>query len=219
MSWAARLREWLAVEEHDGGEYEDFEPGFRVSEEHKNLLKESKGLPVVHAVEVLMGNQLSFVEASRTLYCLDKAGEIRLRDAHPPRSPGGYLVSWYSAWFWAVAVFQALVGLTVYVLPQGAPWVYLRYAAGATYVLYVPGAVFIEALYPKRDELEDLERFALGVGLSLALVPLVGLVLNYTPWGIRLAPIFAGLTTLVLVLSLTAVFRKYTYHVLSLEDP
>ena len=28
--------------------------------------------------------------------------------------------------------------------------------------LDVPGAVFIEMLYPKRDELEDLERFALG---------------------------------------------------------
>src|SRR4030042_1168050 len=50
-----------------------------------------------------------------------------------------------------------------------------RCRVGAVYVLYVPGYTLIEALYPKRNELERLERFALGVGLSLAVVPLVGL--------------------------------------------
>ncbi len=69
----------------------------------------------------------------------------------------------------------------------------------------------IEALYPKADELERLERFALGVGLSLAVVPLVGLVLNYTPWGIRLDPIFASLSLLTLALGLGGVYRKYGY--------
>jgi uncharacterized membrane protein len=116
-----------------------------------------------------------------------------------------------------VAGFQVLVGLAVFVFPQTVPWVYVRYVSGAVYVLYVPGAVFIEMLYPKRDELEDLERFALGVGLSLALVPLVGLVLNYTPWGIRLNPIFAGLALIVMVFSLAAVYRKYGYFALSQE--
>jgi uncharacterized membrane protein len=113
--------------------------------------------------------------------------------------------------------FLGVTSLAVFILPQNEPWVYLRYIFGAVYVLYVPGAVFIEALYPKRDELEDLERFALGVGLSLALVPLVGLVLNYTPWGIRLNPIYAGLSLLTLVLVGVGVYRKYGYHMLALE--
>jgi uncharacterized membrane protein len=81
----------------------------------------------------------------------------------------------------------------------------------------LPGYAFIEALYPQRGELEELERFALGVGLSLALTPLVGFVLNYTPWGIRLNPITVAITFLTLTLGLVSVYRKYQYHLLGLE--
>ena len=70
---------------------------------------------------------------------------------------------------------------------------------------------------PTDDELEELERFALGVGLSLALTPLVGFVLNYTPWGIRLDPITVAISLLTLVFGLIGVYRKYQYHMLFLE--
>ena len=40
-------------------------------------------------------------------------------------------------------------------------------------MLFLPGYALIEALYPKR-ELDELTRFALSIGLSLALVPLTG---------------------------------------------
>ena len=83
--------------------------------------------------------------------------------------------------------------------------------------LYLPGFTFIEALYPKKDELEELERFALGVGLSLALTPLVGFVLNYTPWGIRLNPITSAISLLTLTFGLVGVIRKYQYNMLALE--
>jgi uncharacterized membrane protein len=127
------------------------------------------------------------------------------------------LFGFYSLWFWAVVGFMVVTSSAVYLFPQVDPWIYLRYVFGAVYVLYVPGAVFIEALYAKRSELEGLERFALGVGLSLAIVPLVGLVLNYTPWGIRLDPIITALSLLTVALGLAAVYRKYEYHMLGLE--
>ncbi|MHB8987039.1 MAG: DUF1616 domain-containing protein [Eubacteriales bacterium] len=44
---------------------------------------------------------------------------------------------------------------------------------------------------------DGIERVALSFGLSIAVVPLVGLILNYTPWGIRLAPILASLLVFV----------------------
>lgn len=37
--------------------------------------------------------------------------------------------------------------------------------------------------------IDGIERIALSFGLSIAIVPLIGLGLNFTPWGIRLAPI------------------------------
>jgi len=76
-------------------------------------------------------------------------------------------------------------------------------------VLYLPGSALIEALYPGKEDLEPLERLALSIGLSLALVPLVGLVLNYSPWGIRLNPVYACISLLTISFSLLAVVRKF----------
>lgn len=100
----------------------------------------------------------------------------------------------------------------IYIAPQASPFVYLvylRYIFGSLFVLYLPGAALIELLYPKPSDLSQLERLALSIGLSLALVPLVGLILNYTPWGIRLDPIVISLSMLTLAFGLGAVVRKF----------
>jgi uncharacterized membrane protein len=91
---------------------------------------------------------------------------------------------------------------------------YLRYVFGSALVLFLPGFALIEALYPKR-ELDELTRLALSIGLSLALVPLVGLVLNYTPWGIRLLPVSISIAGLTAVLLCVALKRRHDYYRLS----
>jgi uncharacterized membrane protein len=53
-----------------------------------------------------------------------------------------------------------------------------------------------------------VERVALSLGLSLAVVPLIGLVLNYTPWGIRLTPILVSLALFIAVCSAAAVGQR-----------
>jgi uncharacterized membrane protein len=58
-------------------------------------------------------------------------------------------------------------------------------------VLFVPGYVLVAALFPKNKEIDWIERIALSFGLSIAVVPLLGLLLNFTPFGIRFAPILA----------------------------
>jgi len=88
---------------------------------------------------------------------------------------------------------------------------YLRYAFGSVLVLFLPGYALIEPLYPKR-ELDELTRFALSIGLSLALVPLAGLFLNYTPFGIRLVPVAISLAGLTIILQLAALTRKHAYY-------
>ena len=53
------------------------------------------------------------------------------------------------------------------------------------------------------------ELLALSIDLLLA-IALIGLVLNYTPWGIRLEPIVSSLTTYIIVLVFIGSYRKYT---------
>ncbi|MEN3062108.1 MAG: DUF1616 domain-containing protein [Candidatus Methanosuratincola petrocarbonis] len=154
-------------------------------------------------------------EVARRIYELSSAGMVRVRDPDPPRSAARFLKEpAYSAWYWALIALVASTVALVFASP-GAPLIYLRYALGSLFVLYLPGAALIELLYPKKSDLSQLERLALSLGLSLALVPLVGLVLNYTPWGIRLEPILASVSLLTVGLATGAAFRKLSYTRLS----
>jgi len=149
-------------------------------------------------------------EAARLLYRLKDLGYIRFADPNPPRSLPRYFFSSHVVWFWLLVASVIATFSLIYLTPQNPPFTYLRYGFGSLFVLYLPGAALIELLYPKPKDLSQLERLALSIGLSLALVPLVGLILNYTPWGIRLDPIFASLSLLTLGLASGAVARKYS---------
>jgi len=84
----------------------------------------------------------------------------------------------------------------------------VRVPLGLVMVLFVPGYALIAALFPKRDDLEGIERLALSFGLSIAVVPLIGLGLNYTPWGIRLVPIVISLSVFTISMALIAAWRR-----------
>ena len=150
-------------------------------------------------------------QVAREVYSLREAGKLSLAEPGAPDGLVGYLSRPYGVWVCGVVLFVLLTLASIFVLPQYPPYIYVRYISGALFILYLPGYTLIEALYPKADELDRLERLALSIGLSLALVPLVGLVLNYTPWAIRLDPILVSLILLTLALSLVAAFRKLGY--------
>jgi hypothetical protein len=167
--------------------------------------------------EISKKKNISLTDASIELYDQYLLGEISLIDPNPPKTLINYLFSLYSAWFWLIFFSLVLMILTIYTLPQVPPFSWLRVALGFITSLYLPGYTFIEALYPQKEELEELERFGLSVGLSIALTPLTGFLLNYTPWGIRLNPIMAAITMLTILLGLMAIVRKHQYHMLTLE--
>ncbi|GEA14638.1 hypothetical protein E308F_08800 [Moorella sp. E308F] len=84
----------------------------------------------------------------------------------------------------------------------------LRVALGLPFVLFLPGYCLIAALFPRQGDLDGIERIALSFGLSIAVVPLIGLGLNYTPWGIRLYPILISLLIWILGLSALGLTRR-----------
>ena len=142
---------------------------------------------------------------------LESEGKIRFEKASAvvPSSLSGYFLSGLALWFWVVFGFAAVATVMVFLVPENAfPVVYARYVFGSVFVLFLPGYSLIRALFSGK-ELDSIERFALSVGLSLALVPMAGLLLNYTPWGIRTTPVTLSLLGLTLVFSSAAVIRDY----------
>lgn len=104
----------------------------------------------------------------------------------------------------------------------------LRVLFGLPLVLFVPGYALVAALFPEAggssgqssvDEAEPtspdegidgIERVALSFGLSIAVVPLIGLVLNFTPWGIRLVPIMVAISSVTLLLVAVGARRRWS---------
>lgn len=95
----------------------------------------------------------------------------------------------------------------------------LRIALGLAFVLFFPGYTLIAALFPRKDALDGVERLALSFGLSIAVVPLIGLGLNYTPWGIRLIPILVSLASFILAMAAIAYYRRQLLPPAERYDP
>jgi hypothetical protein len=147
---------------------------------------------------------------NRILYLQEKE-KIHLKPDQTltPEKLTNYLRSNQAYWYWITIILTLTTALLVFTIPENAfPLVYARYILGSIFVLWLPGYTFIKALFPEK-ELDSIERVALSIGMSLALVPIIGLLLNYTPWGIRLTPITISLVALTLTFAAAAIIREH----------
>jgi len=119
-------------------------------------------------------------------------------------------------WYWATIAIAAITVAVVFIVPEDfCPWSYLRQVLGIVFVLLLPGYTILKALFPLQvpiktstENLDNIERVALSLGMSIAIVPIIGLILNYTPWGIRLTPIVISLFVLTLISATIAMARE-----------
>jgi uncharacterized membrane protein len=84
-----------------------------------------------------------------------------------------------------------------------------RSMIGIVFVLFVPGYAFIAALFPRKTTLNSGLRLGLSVGLSIAIVPLLEMALNYSRWGVREDPTLVIIALFVLVCIVAAALRRY----------
>jgi uncharacterized membrane protein len=104
----------------------------------------------------------------------------------------------------AILGVSFLLILAIYLLPLPA----LRIILGGPFVLFFPGYTMVAALFPGREDLEGLERLGLSLGLSIAILPLMGQVLNYTPWGITLLSTVMSAIVFIVGCSAIAYYRR-----------
>jgi uncharacterized membrane protein len=107
-----------------------------------------------------------------------------------------------------MAVFLIAAATAAFTLIAPLAGLPVRIPLGLLMVLFVPGYALIAALFPRKDDLDGIERLALSFGLSIAVVPLIGLGLNYTPWGIRLLPIVISLSVFAVIMAFIALYRR-----------
>ena len=102
-------------------------------------------------------------------------------------------------------LLSILMIITVLVPPLNKTAIWML--PGSLFVCFIPGYLLLAVMFPKNDDLELVERFALGFGASLILTSLIGLAFNYTPWSIRLELILIVLAVFSLIFCLITFIR------------
>ncbi|UCC57623.1 MAG: DUF1616 domain-containing protein [Candidatus Bathyarchaeum sp.] len=113
-------------------------------------------------------------------------------------------------WFWIVIGLSLLSFVSILLIPAtGTSLSYLRYIFGFLLVAFLPGYCLNETLFPREDTMDIIERFTFSIGLSFAVTALVALFLSFTPFGLTLTTALSALGSLVIVLAIMALIRKY----------
>jgi uncharacterized membrane protein len=84
----------------------------------------------------------------------------------------------------------------------------LRIILGAPFLLFFPGYTLVTALFSKKEGLDGIERVLLSLVMSIVVVLFLGLILNYTPWGIRPEPILYSTALFIFITSVIAWLRR-----------
>lgn len=155
------------------------------------LVKERLGLPEKQIIDHILG--------------LQDSGRLSLEDVNTSLDKP-YLSSSRAIWYWATMAVGLATVASVFAIPENDyPFVLVRYLLGSVFIMFLPGYSVLRSLFPERmrvsgqdREVEGAERIVLAIVMSMALVPMVGLLLNYTPFGLSTSSITMSLLTLTL---------------------
>jgi hypothetical protein len=178
--------------------------------------KSQTTLQLIKAVQVQTG--LEENEIVNLIIELENEGKIHLakKETQLPSTLRGYVFSKHTTWYWITCTVAVLTAISVFAIDEKSSLIFIRSALGLVFVLFLPGFAFIKMLFPQNlpiqtnnNNIDNIERVALSIALSLVLTPIVGLIINYTPWGITLTPITLSLLALTIVFANAAIIREH----------
>ena len=102
-----------------------------------------------------------------------------------------------------VDVLTLVLVAVIVLLPESV----FRIILGLPFALFFPGYALVAAVFPGHAGAGNILRFTFSLALSFALTAIIGIILNYTPFGINLHPMLYTLTALTLAASLVAWYR------------
>jgi hypothetical protein len=148
---------------------------------------------------------------------LENEGKIHLikKEKQVPSTLKDYLFSKQTTWYWTTCIVALLTAISVFVINERSCLIFTRSALGLVFVLFLPGYALVKILFPHNLPIEtsninidNIERVALSIASSLVLTSFVGLIINYTPWGLTLASLTLSLLALTILIASLALFRQ-----------
>lgn len=120
-----------------------------------------------------------------------------------------YLIrSYNSVSLWLTIAATCLIIALVFLLPNIEPWSYMRMITGAVFVLFIPGNALVQLLFAHRN-MEQTEQMVLSVGLSIALICIIGLMLKYILSALTVESAVISIGMLSITISAVANYRHF----------
>lgn len=118
-------------------------------------------------------------------------------------------------WYWITMSLVLATLVASAIIQDQMPFVIIRIVLGFVFVLVMPGYCLVRVLFPNRviefnktGGIDLVTSFSLAIVLSIAVVSLVGLVLDYTPWGINLGTLLFSLSLLTAFFATIAILKE-----------
>jgi uncharacterized membrane protein len=149
---------------------------------------------------------------------LQAEGLLRLQNQTPQSlNLANYLKTDDAVWYWLTILLEVTTVILFLGLSESAnPWFFARNVLGLIFILFLPGFTFTKAILPiskssdmASRSLEAIEQIALSIGISIAVVSIVGLLLYHSPLGLNYGIVVLCLLAITFVLATAAVFREY----------
>jgi uncharacterized membrane protein len=149
---------------------------------------------------------ISLEEVQEAFRSLQQDGIVRLYDPTKLHSFGKYLR--HDTSFWIVCLIMAATLALVYFAPSDGLWLAVRISLGTVFVILVPGYALLSLLVG-RTKINYLERLVLSIAASLAVISMIGLVLNSGPLGLELNVIVLSISCFSLIFMILASYRSF----------
>jgi uncharacterized membrane protein len=117
---------------------------------------------------------------------------------------GSHTVNTMKNSIWIINLVSLLFVFFIFVVPS----IPVRVILGIPLMFFIPGFVWMSVLFPRRSQMNIGNRLAYSVILSVIVILIVALLLNYTPPGITLVSVVWSIVATVLIGSAIAAGRQ-----------
>ena len=127
-------------------------------------------------------------------------------DVSPPNNISEYMSSLYAYWYWVIN-FISLLSMLI-LLQQNYDLTYIKYVLGSIFSMFLPGYCLSKIIF-LNEKIGAVKTIAFSIGVSISMISLIGVLINYSPFGLFQLPLTIVEFVLILILSSIAVDLEY----------
>jgi len=178
------------------------------AELRKSVLEHIKQKKVIKIEELMKSLEIEEKTLVEILLELEDKKEIAIIEPIPKnKSFLKYFLDFnYSYWYHFVNLFSLIVVIMNIIPNSIIPYIFKSFIS-ILFLVFFPGFTLVQFLFPKR-EVSLTERFALSIGISIALVPVFGLI-SYYAFRVELVEATLLITLFTIFMNSLALYRKY----------